>query len=269
MYKLVVLDIDGTLVTSEKKVTQKTKDYIKKASELGVKFAIASGRTPYGVLPVAKEINLQEIGGYVLAFNGGACLNCETMETLYENYIDKSELKGLYEFGVKNNIPLMTYNKDVLYTPNEMTKYIDMESSLNHLTVHKTENFLDEATFDFPKVIFTDDGDKLGAFVDEAIETFPQFEVFRSEPFFLEICPKGIHKATGIKNIIEILGIKQEEVIAIGDGYNDITMIEFAGLGVAMDNAQQAVKDVANYITLSNDEDGICKVIEEFIFNTK
>ncbi len=266
MYKLVVLDIDGTLVNSEKKVTQKTKEYITKASEMGVRFIIASGRTPYGILPIAKEIGLEKIGGYVLAFNGGACMNCETMETLYENYIDRSELKGLYEFGVKNDIPFMTYNKDTLYTPNEMTKYIDLERTINHLTVHKTENFLEEATFDFPKVIFTDDGDRLANFVDEAIETFPQFEVSRSEPFFLEICPKGIHKATGIKNIIEILGVKQEEVIAIGDGFNDITMIKYAGLGVAMENAQQAVKDVADYITLSNDEDGICKVIEEFIF---
>ncbi len=267
MYKLVVLDIDGTLVNSEKKVTQKTKEYITKASEMGVRFIIASGRTPYGILPIAKEIGLEKIGGYVLAFNGGACLNCETMETLYENYIDKSEMKALYEFGQKNDIPFMTYNKDTLYTPNEMTKYIDLERTINHLTVRKTDNFLEEATFDFPKVIFTDDGDRLSKFVDEAVEAFPQFEVFRSEPFFLEVCPKGIHKATGIKNIIEILGVKQEEVIAIGDGYNDISMIKYAGLGVAMENAQQAVKDVADYITLSNDDDGICKVIEEFIFN--
>ncbi len=267
MYKFGVLAIDGTLVNSEKKVTAKTKEYITKASEMGVRFIIASGRTPYGILPIAKEIGLEKIGGYILAFNRGACMNCETMETLYENFMDKSEIKSIYDFGIENNIPFMTYNKDVLFTPNDMTKYIDMESILNHLTVRKTEDFLGEVVFDFPKVIFTDDGDRLATFVDKAVETFPQFEVFRSEPFFLEVCPKGIHKATGIKNIIEILGVKREEVIAIGDGFNDITMIEYAGLGVAMDNAQQAVKDVADYITLSNDEDGICKVIEEFIFN--
>ncbi len=267
MYKLVVLDIDGTLVNSEKKVTQKTKEYITKASEMGVRFIIASGRTPYGILPIAKEIGLEKIGGYILAFNGGTCINCETMETLYENFMNKDEMKAIHDFGQKNNIPFVTYNKDVLYTPNDMTEYIEMESRLNHLKYKKTENFLEEFYFDFPKVIFTDHGDRLATFVDEAVKTFPQFEVFRSEPFFLEVCPKGIHKATGIKNIIEILGVKIEEVIAIGDGFNDISMIEFAGLGVAMDNAQQAVKDVADYITLSNDEDGVCKVIEEFIFN--
>ncbi len=265
MYKLVVLDIDGTLVNSDKKVTQKTIEYIEKASKMGVRFIIASGRTPYGILPIAKEINLEKIGGYILAFNGGACINCETMEVLYENFIDKSEMKKLFEFGEKHNIPFMTYNKDVLFTPNETTKYIDLETRLNHLTICRPENFLEEANFDFPKVIFTDDGDRLGGFVDMAVKEFPQFEVCRSEPFFLEVCPKGIHKATGIKNIIEILGVKREEVIAIGDGFNDITMIEYAGLGVAMGNAQQAVKDVADYVTVSNDEDGVCSVIEEFI----
>ncbi len=266
MYKLVVLDIDGTLVNSEKKVTEKTKEYITKASEMGVRFIIASGRTPYGILPIAKEIGLEKIGGYILAYNGGACMNCENMEILYENFIDKSKMKDIADFGAKNNIPYLTYKKELMYTPNESTKYLELEANINNLTIHKVENMVDEVDFDFPKVLFVDEGERLANFVEEAVEAFPEFEVFRSEPFFLEICPKGIHKATGIENIIKILNVKREEVIAIGDGFNDITMIEFAGLGVAMDNAQDKVKEVADYITLSNDEDGICKVIEKFIF---
>ena len=89
--------------------------------------------------------------------------------------------------------------------------------------------------------------------------------VFRSDPFFLEILPPGIDKAYGLEKLIRVLGIQREEVIACGDGYNDITMLQFAGLGVAMENAQEATKKAADYITLSNDNDGVAHVIEKFI----
>ncbi len=269
MYKLVVLDIDGTLLNSKKEITDKTKDAIKKAGEMGVKFIIASGRTPYGVMPIAEQINLKDIGGYILSYNGGCCINCETGKPLYENFIANEHLKDIYDFATEKNIPMLTYKDDVMYTPNDNTKYLELEAGLNNLTIKKSENLIEQFTYDFPKVILTDDGDILENYVDEAIKRFPHLEVFRSEPFFLEICPKGVHKATGIEKVIEILGVKREEVIAIGDGFNDLSMIQYAGLGVAMDNGQQAVKDASNYITASNDEDGVCQVIEKFIFNKK
>ncbi len=267
MYKLVVLDIDGTLVNSEKKVTEKTKEYIKRATEKGVKFIIASGRTPYGILPIAKEIELEKIGGYVLAFNGGMCMNCETMEVLYETDIQRAEITKLYEYAMENKIPLMTYNKENLYISSEETKYTELEARINHLNVIKSDDFVKDITFDFPKTIFTDEGEILAKHEPIVREMFPNLEVFRSEPFFLEVCPPNIHKATGIAKIIDILGVKQEEVIAIGDGFNDVTMIKYAGLGVAMGNAHDDIKAIADYVTISNDEDGVCKVIEEFILN--
>ncbi len=267
MYKLVVLDIDGTLLTSDKKITQKTIDTIKKASELGVKFIIASGRAPSGVMPVADNINLKDIGGYILSFNGGCCLNYKTGEYLYENFIPNKYLKDIYDFATRNNIPMLTYHKDTMYTPNDTTKYLELEANINNLKTKKTSNLLEEFTHDFPKVILTDEGHILEKFVEKAQDTLSDLEVFRSEPFFLEICPQGIHKATGIAKVIDILGIKQEEVMAIGDGFNDLTMIEYAGLGVAMANAQDKVKEASDFITLSNDEDGVSHVIEKFILN--
>ncbi len=267
MYKLVVLDIDGTLLNSKKQITEKTKEAIKKAGEMGVKFIIASGRSPYGVMPVAEEIDLKNIGGYILSFNGGCCINCKTNEYLYENYIPNSKLKDICQFATERNIPMLTYKNDIMYTPNDTTKYLELEASINNLTTKKTENLLADFKYDFPKVILTDDGDIIAKHVEDAKKKFSDLEVFRSEPFFLEICPQGVHKATGIAKVIDILGIKQEEVIAIGDGFNDLTMIDYAGLGVAMDNAQEKVKEVANFITLSNDNDGVAHAIEKFIFN--
>ncbi len=265
MYKIVVLDIDGTLVNSDRVVTEKTKEYIKKATEKGVKFCLASGRPPSGILPVAKEIGLDKMGGYMLGYNGGACVNCETMEVLYETFIKSDEMSKIHAYGNEHNIPMMTYDGNTLLISTEETEYIKEEAGINGFVIKKADDFLKEVTFDFPKVLFTDHSEELDKH-EEAIKTLlPQFEVFRSMPYFLEVCPKNIHKATGIQRVIEILGIKQEEVIAVGDGFNDYTMIEYAGLGVAMGNAHDGVKAIANYITTTNDEDGVCKVIEEFI----
>jgi Cof subfamily protein (haloacid dehalogenase superfamily) len=92
-------------------------------------------------------------------------------------------------------------------------------------------------------------------------------EIYRSEPYFLEVLPKGIDKAQTLAVLLDKLGLTKEEVIACGDGFNDLSMVKFAGLGVAMANAQDIVKENADYITLSNDEDGIAHVIEKFIFS--
>ncbi len=267
MYKLVVLDIDGTLVNSDKKITEKTKEYIKKATAKGVKFIIASGRTPYGILPIAKEIELEKIGGYILAYNGGMCMNCETMEVLYETNMPCTEMPKIYEYAMEHKIPLMTYNKETLIISTDATEYIELEARLNNLSIEKSEDFIKDINFNFPKTLFTDKPEILEKHEAAVKEMVPHLEVFRSEPFFLEVCPPNIHKATGIAKVIELLGIKQEEVIAIGDGFNDVTMIEYAGLGVAMGNAHDDIKAIANHVTLTNNEDGVCKVIEEFILN--
>ena len=94
-----------------------------------------------------------------------------------------------------------------------------------------------------------------------------QINVFRSEPYFLELVPQGIDKALSLEVLLKEIGVKREEVIAMGDGYNDLSMIQFAGLGIAMGNAQEPVKKAANYITLSNEEDGVAEAIDKFFTN--
>lgn len=93
--------------------------------------------------------------------------------------------------------------------------------------------------------------------------------VFRSEPYFLELVPKGIDKAQSLSVLLEETGMKREEMIAIGDGFNDLSMIQYAGLGIAMANAQPVVRENADFITYSNDEDGVAHAVEKFIFKTK
>lgn len=111
--------------------------------------------------------------------------------------------------------------------------------------------------------------DKKAAAVEEELKRLygDKVNIFRSEPFFVEIMPPDVHKATSLEKLLGILGMDRADLIACGDGYNDLTMIQYAGVGVAMANAQQVVKDNADYITLSNDEDGLVPVIDRFILN--
>lgn len=120
--------------------------------------------------------------------------------------------------------------------------------------------------FQVPKFLMLDDGDYLVT-VEPRVKAAmgKNFSVYRSEPFFLEVMPKGIDKAQSLARLLERLGMKKEEMIACGDGYNDLSMIRYAGLGVAMENAVLPVRNAADYITASNNDDGVGLVVEKFM----
>ena len=119
-----------------------------------------------------------------------------------------------------------------------------------------------------PKFLFVDDGDYLAS-VEPKVKAAlgKNFSVYRSEPYFLEILPQGVDKAQSLERLLEVTGIKREEMIACGDGYNDLSMIKFAGLGVAMENGVLPVRKAADYITASNNEDGVGLVVEKFMLD--
>ena len=124
----------------------------------------------------------------------------------------------------------------------------------------------DYLDFAVPKMIMTDDGDYLATIEGRVKAALGKnLSVYRSEPFFLEILPKGIDKAQRLEKLLELVGISREEIIACGDGYNDLTMIRYAGLGVAMENAVLPVRKAADYITFSNNDDGVAHVVEKFM----
>ena len=132
----------------------------------------------------------------------------------------------------------------------------------------KVDSFLETVDFQVAKCLIVGDSSRLVLLEQEMKAKLQETnEIYRSEPYFLEVLPKGIDKAQTLAVLLDKLGLTKEEVIACGDGFNDLSMVKFAGLGVAMANAQDIVKENADYITLSNDEDGIAHVIEKFIFS--
>jgi len=268
MYKLIALDMDGTLLTTDKKVSEKTSAAIKAAEAKGVKIVLASGRPLSGISRYLDELELLKGEDYVLSFNGGLVLNTKTEEIVSKVSLQGSDLKYIYKISKALNINIHAFSaKEGLITP-KISQYTEHEAEINGIDI-TIKDFKDiDDNEDIIKVMMIDPQEIL----DPAIEKLPseiyeKYSVFKSSPFFLEFTHKEVDKGLGLKRLGEHLGIKREEIIACGDAGNDLSMVKYAGLGVAMENATPEVKEVANYITTSNDEDGIAKVIEKFILN--
>ena len=160
----------------------------------------------------------------------------------------------------------MTYHKEFVITENPEDEYVQKEALLNVMTLKKVDNFLQAIQFPIAKCMIVGEPSRLMNLEKEMYAHLKeQMGVYRSEPYFLELVPKGIDKAQSLAYLLKKLDISREEMIACGDGFNDLSMIKYAGLGVAMQNAQEIVREHADYITRSNDNDGVAHVIEEFI----
>ncbi len=265
-YKLLVLDLDGTLTNSRKEITPQTLDTLIQAQKLGVKVVLASGRPTYGVAPIANKLQLADFEGYILSYNGGEIVDWKTKQVLYENILEPEILPYLYECAQKYNFAIVTYHNEFVITEHPEDEYVQKEAILNVMQLQKVSNFLNAIQFSVAKCMIVGEPSKLVLLEKEMYEHLKErMGVYRSEPYFLELVPKGIDKAQSLSILLKKLDISREEVIACGDGFNDLSMIKFAGLGVAMENAQDIVREHADYITFSNDNDGVAHVIKEFI----
>lgn len=269
-YKLIVLDLDGTLTNKEKKITTRNKEVLLKAQQNGVKLVLASGRPTFGIVPLANELCMDQFGGFILSYNGGEIINWETKETLYANVLPNDVVPTLHESARMNDLAILTYDEEYIVTENPTDPYVEKEAFLNKMEVRQTAHFLKEINLPVAKCLIVGDPEKLIPVEAElSLRLQGKINVFRSEPYFLELVPQGIDKAKSLEVLLNKIGMKREEMIAIGDGYNDLTMIKYAGLGIAMENAQEPVKKAAQYVTLSNEEDGVAAAIEKFVFNSK
>ena len=266
-YQMIVLDLDGTLTNRDKIITPKTKETLMKAQEQGKIVVLASGRPTYGVMPLAKELRLEEYGGYILSFNGGIIINCKTGEVVFERQLPAEANAGIIHLAEHHRVNILTYEKDWIVVSNAGDEYAEKESKINHLPLHEVD-MMNYVKFQVPKFIMLDDGDYL-ALVEPKVKAVlgKNYSVYRSEPYFLEILPKGVDKAQSLARLLERLGLNKEQMIACGDGYNDLSMIQFAGLGVAMENAVLPVRNAADFITYSNNEDGVAHVVEKFMLS--
>lgn len=184
---------------------------------------------------------------------------------MYQQLLALALLPGLYRFAEKNKCGLITYLGEEVISAFPVDKYVEIEAGINGLPVRVVDNFLDFVDFDINKCLMTAEPEYAEQFEKELQEKYGHVaSIYRSEPYFIEIMPKNVDKATSLDKMLPAIGVRREETVCCGDGFNDISMIRYAGVGVAMANAQEVVKEAADYITASNDEDGLVQVINEF-----
>ncbi len=266
MYKILALDLDGTLTNSKKEISPYTLDVLIKVQQKGLRIVLASGRPTQGIMPLANQLHLKDYKGYILAFNGGLIIDCTTGEVIYKKMLDTSVYKHLYETGNTKDFKILSYKDNCIACEDIENKYVRYAAYLNKMKLKKLNNFLDEINYPEPKCLIVGNKDKLAVLEQELVRYYEgKLSIYRSEPFFLEILPLGIEKANRLEYLLNYLGLRKEELMVCGDGYNDLSMIKYAGLGVAMSNAQDVVKEAADYITLSNEEDGVAAAVKKFI----
>lgn len=266
MIKLVVTDIDDTLLNSSHKISEKNKEVIERCKKNDIKVILASGRPDFGMMDIVRNLTLDSYDNYLLSFNGARITNIKTNEQVYEKFLSKDRLKFLVDIALENNCDILTYQNGKVLT-NSDNEYAKIESDLVGAELLIKENIKDYIKEGAAKVIILKHPEEAQAIKEKLQkELGDEYEVATSKPFFIEVNDKGISKGNSLDALCKKLGLTSDNVMAIGDGLNDLSMIEFAGIGVAVDNANELLKEKADFVSKSNDEDGFSYAIEKFVF---
>lgn len=263
-YKMLVLDLDDTLLRDDYSISARNKDLLLQAQQKGVKVVLASGRPTPAMTRYADELQLADYDSYMISFNGAVVTSMKQNEVIFETALTQSEVHDLYDFSIENDVHIITYSeKGVVSETN--SEYIDVELNLTGIPHHKVPSFKSEVQGSAVKCILLEHPEYLKHVEKKLKQERSDLSVARSKPFFLEVMPKGIDKAASIHFLAEKLGIHQNDIIAVGNAGNDLSMVQYAGLGIWVNNVDDDLRHHADYIVSSNNEDGVAEVVERFI----
>ncbi|MCT2346388.1 Cof-type HAD-IIB family hydrolase [Niallia taxi] len=273
--KVIIMDVDGTLTNNEKVITAKTKEVLVKAQKAGAILVLASGRPTSGLRDIAKELEMEKHHGLLVSFNGSKVVDCETDEVLFNETMSVDEgqevLEHMKKFEVipmidKDNYMFVNdvFNNEIDYNGNPLN-IIKYESRGGKFNLCEIEDLAAFADYPLNKILTAGSPDYLQQHYKEMMEPFKdKLNCVFTAPFYFEFTAQGIDKAKALDTVLIPRGYKREEMIAFGDGHNDATMVEYAGIGVAMANAVDDLKAVADEVTRSNEEDGIAYTLSKY-----
>jgi Cof subfamily protein (haloacid dehalogenase superfamily) len=264
--RLLALDLDDTLLRSDLSISYRTRNVIKKAEASGLTVVLASGRAPAAMEQFARLLGMSRRRGYLICNNGAVIHESQTWNMIYEVRIPGETALKAYDLANAEGFAVQIYEDDIMYVSraNEFTSYDQKLTGLRQVVV---ENFRAMVQSGCYKLLIPGDPMLLSP-LESIIRTYlgDEITLFTSKPYFLEILPPKTDKGTALAKVAELLGIPQEQVLAIGDSMNDEAMIRWAGTGVAMANGDERIKNIASLITeKTNDDDGVAEVIEKFI----
>ncbi|MBS9360817.1 HAD family phosphatase [Listeria welshimeri] len=272
----IILDIDGTLLNDDKKISPETKKALITAQQNGVKLILASGRPTTGMHLYAEQLEMETYHGLLVSYNGAKVVDCQTKEELFNQTLTIAEGKAVLEHMKQFEVKVMIDKDDYMYVNNvydcyipykdEEINIIQYESRGGNFKLCEKEDLAAFLDYRINKILTAGDPGYMQKNYQSMMAPFKNTLncVFTAD-FYFEFTAKNIDKAKALDTVLTPMGIHAENIIAFGDGHNDITMVKYAGTGIAMDNAVPELKAVANSITLSNNKDGIAHVLNNFI----
>lgn len=267
MYKLVALDMDGTLLDNNKTIPEENVRAIKEASENGVKIVLATGRPLIGIKKYLDILGLNSEDDFSIIFNGALIQNNNNKKIISKTLLNHDDLIYFYNLSKKFNICMNVFTKDSCLSY-KSGNYSILEAKWSNIDIEIVDFNNSYKNIEIAKIIFADEPElisKVENNLDNNITS--KYGIAKSAPYFMEFFNKEINKGIAVKKYADSLNIHKDEIICIGDAGNDIEMIKYAGLGVAMNNAFPEVKNIADYITLSNEDTGVAHVIDKFILS--
>jgi hypothetical protein len=267
-YKLLAVDIDGTLLDSKGNLTDETIKAVNQGIEKGLIFTISTGRPIQGLKALIEKLGLVQDLPFI-TYNGAMVIMWRSKDILFECSLKHEDALNIIELGKKLGPTVMVWTDNRLYASelnDRAYKYSSISTVEPLLLPKDKDEMVNIIRKGVTKVLWYDEVEIISKYYSE-IGKYLSDEVnfHTSQPYFLEFVHSSASKAKAMKKLGEHFGIKQSEMIAVGDGLNDLSMIEYAGLGVAMENANEEVKQKADYITLSNDNNGVANVIYKYI----
>ena len=274
--KAIVLDIDGTLLNTGKTISEKTKQALIAAQEKGIKVILASGRPTTGMLELAEQLEMTKYEGFLVSYNGARVTDCLTKEVLFNQAMSIETGQAILEHLKNFDVIPMIDKEDYLYVndvysgmldlPDGAFNIIEYEARGGNFKLSEIDDLAAFATFPINKILIAAQPEYLQKIAPALHAPFDEIVTAAfSAPFYFEFTDKGIDKAKALNTVFPEMGIHSENIIAFGDGHNDRSIIEYAGIGVAMGNAVDALKEIADDVTLSCDEDGIAAGLEKYL----
>ena len=276
--KAIVMDVDGTLTNDKKEITPKTREVLLKAQEQGILLILASGRPTTGLVEMGKVLEMDKNNGLFISYNGSKVINFQTGEELFNEPLKLEDAKAVLEHMKKFEIKPMIDKGDYMYVndvyncmirfrgePFNVIKYESRGGNYKLCEIDDLAAFVD---YPLNKILTAGEPEYLQEHYIEMMEPFKdKLNCMFTAPFYFEFTAKDIDKAKALDTVLKPLEITADEVIAFGDGHNDISIIKYAGTGVAMQNAVADLKEAADEITLSNEQDGIAESLLKHISN--
>lgn len=263
--RLIALDLDDTLLGRDLEISPANRTALNAAQDGGCTVVLASGRPEEGMLRHARHLGLAERGGWVLSYNGGRVRLAAGGEALIDQSLSAEEAREIWALAERENLDFQTYFDGAIQARRD-NPYARVEAQLTGLPLAFDEGLLVRLDRPVPKIILTGDPERLAEVCPRLQERLGgRWAITLSKPFFLEFTAQGIDKGASLARLCARLGVPRQEVLACGDGYNDMSMIRWAGVGVAMANAPEAVRAAADWVAPHHAEDGVARALERWL----